>query len=155
MTIKDKESLSDEIIDQLDSKFFDSYHENICEVAVENFKRDGIVATILVGHQKGEATFTRLLNEELNDEAPLLMKELSEKNISTYSFVSEGKVKKYRSRTKVDCIVVSSNNRSGDSRTTIYQIVNRKDRKLKLFATGEVQDNLWNYLLTEKGRVLH
>ena len=72
MTIKDKESLSDDLINELDSQFFDSYHENVCEVAVENFRRDGQVATILVGHSQGEASFTRLLEDEFLKEAPEL-----------------------------------------------------------------------------------
>ena len=155
MTIKDKESLSDDLINELDSQFFDSYHENVCEVAVENFRRDGQVATILVGHSQGEASFTRLLEDEFLKEAPELIEILKEKLGSTYSFVSEGKIRKYQRKTKLDCIMISSHNKAGDSRTTIYEIIDRDQRKVELFATGEVQDNLWNYLLESESRTIH
>lgn len=155
MTIKDKKFLSDEVINELDSAFFDSYHENVCEVAVENFHRDGEVATILVGHTKGAASYTKVLNNELSDEAVILMQELKNKSISTYSLVSEGKVKKTKKGKKLDCFIICSHNKAGDSRTTIYEIKNREEKKISLFATGEVQDNFWNYLLSNEERVLH
>ena len=155
MTIKDKKYLSDEIINELDSAFFDNYHENVCEEAIENFRRDGEITTILVGHTKGAASFTKLLNREISDEAVILMQELKNRSISTYSFISEGKVQKKKNGKKLDCFIISSHNKAGDSRTTIYQITNREERKTVMFATGEVQDNFWNYLLTNEERVLH
>tara|TARA_R100000353_G_scaffold39469_1_gene31330 strand:- start:690 stop:1157 length:468 start_codon:yes stop_codon:yes gene_type:complete len=155
MTIKDKKFLSDITINELDSAFFDAYHENVCEVAIENFRRDGHVATILVGHTRGTASFTKLFDKELKDEAVNLFKILKRKSISTYSFVSEGKVKKPKQRKKAECIIISSHNKAGDARTTIYEITNRDKLKVSLFATGEVQDNLWNYLLQDDERVLH
>ena len=155
MTKKVKEYLSDETINELDSAFFDAYHENVCEVAIENFRRDNHVATILVGHTRGAASYTKLFDKELKDEAVNLMKVLQRKNISTYSFVSEGKVRKQNQRKKVECIIISSHNKAGDARTTIYEIVNRDKCKVSLYATGEVQDNLWNYLLQDDERILH
>ena len=155
MTKKVKEYLSDETINELDSAFFDSYHENVCEVAIENFRRDNHVATILVGHTRGAASYTKLFDKELKDEAVNLMKVLQRKNISTYSFVSEGKVRKQNQKKKVECIIISSHNKAGDARTTIYEIVNRDKCKVSLYATGEVQDNLWNYLLQDDERILH
>ena len=155
MTKKVKEYLSDETINELDSAFFDSYHENVCEVAIENFRRDNHVATILVGHTRGAASYTKLFDKELKDEAVNLMKVLQRKNITTYSFVSEGKVRKQNQRKKVECIIISSHNKAGDARTTIYEIVNRDKCKVSLYATGEVQDNLWNYLLKDDERILH
>ncbi len=155
MTKKVKEYLSDETINELDSAFFDSYHENVCEVAIENFRRDNHVATILVGHTRGAASYTKLFDKELKDEAVNLMKVLQRKNITTYSFVSEGKVRKQNQRKKVECIIISSHNKAGDARTTIYEIVNRDKCKVSLYATGEVQDNLWNYLLQDDERILH
>ena len=155
MTKKVKEYLSDETINELDSAFFDAYHENVCEVAIENFRRDNHVATILVGHTRGAASYTKLFDKELKDEAVNLMKVLQRKNISTYSFVSEGKVRKQNQRKKVECIIISSHNKAGDARTTIYEIVNRDKCKVSLYATGEVQDNLWNYLLKDDERILH
>ena len=80
---------------------------------------------------------------------------LQRKNISTYSFVSEGKVRKQNQKKKVECIIISSHNKAGDARTTIYEIVNRDKCKVSLYATGEVQDNLWNYLLQDDERILH
>ena len=106
MTKKVKEYLSDETINELDSAFFDAYHENVCEVAIENFRRDNHVATILVGHTRGAASYTKLFDKELKDEAVNLMKVLQRKNITTYSFVSEGKVRKQNQRKKVDNCVV-------------------------------------------------
>ena len=155
MTKKVKEYLSDETINELDSAFFDAYHENVCEVAIENFRRDNHVATILVGHTRGAASYTKLFDKELKDEAVNLMKVLQRKNISTYSFVSEGKVRKQNQKKKVECIIISSHNKAGDARTTIYEIVNRDKCKVSLYATGEVQDNLWNYLLKDDERILH
>ena len=155
MTKKVKEYLSDETINELDSAFFDSYHENVCEVAIENFRRDNHVATILVGHTRGAASYTKLFDKELKDEAVNLMKVLQRKNITTYSFVSEGKVRKQNQKKKVECIIISSHNKAGDARTTIYEIVNRDKCKVSLYATGEVQDNLWNYLLQDDERILH
>ena len=155
MTKKDKEYLSDITINELDSAFFDAYHENVCEVAIENFRRDNHVATILVGHTRGAASYTKLFDKELKDEAVNLMKVLQRKNISTYSFVSEGKVRKQNQKKKVECIIISSHNKAGDARTTIYEIVNRDKCKVSLYATGEVQDNLWNYLLQDDERILH
>lgn len=155
MTKKVKEYLSDETINELDSAFFDAYHENVCEVAIENFRRDNHVATILVGHTRGAASYTKLFDKELKDEAVNLMKVLQRKNITTYSFVSEGKVRKQNQRKKVECIIISSHNKAGDARTTIYEIVNRDKCKVSLYATGEVQDNLWNYLLQDDERILH
>ena len=155
MTKKVKEYLSDETINELDSAFFDAYHENVCEVAIDNFRRDNHVATILVGHTRGAASYTKLFDKELKDEAVNLMKVLQRKNISTYSFVSEGKVRKQNQKKKVECIIISSHNKAGDARTTIYEIVNRDKCKVSLYATGEVQDNLWNYLLQDDERVLH
>ena len=155
MTKKVKEYLSDETINELDSAFFDAYHENVCEVAIENFRRDNHVATILVGHTRGAASYTKLFDKELKDEAVNLMKVLQRKNISTYSFVSEGKVRKQNQKKKVECIIISSHNKAGDARTTIYEIVNRDKCKVSLYATGEVQDNLWNYLLQDDERILH
>ena len=155
MTKKVKEYLSDETINELDSAFFDAYHENVCEVAIENFRRDNHVATILVGHTRGAASYTKLFDKELKDEAVNLMKVLQRKNITTYSFVSEGKVRKQNQRKKVECIIISSHNKAGDARTTIYEIVNRDKCKVSLYATGEVQDNLWNYLLKDDERILH
>ena len=147
MTKKVKEYLSDETINELDSAFFDAYHENVCEVAIENFRRDNHVATILVGHTRGAASYTKVFDKELQDEAVNLMKVLQRKNITTYSFVSEGKVRKQNQTKKVECIIISSHNKAGDARTTIYEIVNRDKCKVSLYATGEVQDNLWNYLI--------
>ena len=155
MTKKVKEYLSDETINELDSAFFDAYHENVCEVAIDNFRRDNHVATILVGHTRGAASYTKLFEKELKDEAVNLMKVLQRKNISTYSFVSEGKVRKQNQKKKVECIIISSHNKAGDARTTIYEIVNRDKCKVSLYATGEVQDNLWNYLLQDDERILH
>ena len=155
MTKKVKEYLSDETINELDSAFFDAYHENVCEVAIENFRRDNHVATILVGHTRGAASYTKLFDKELKDEAVNLMKVLQRKNISTYSFVSEGKVRKQNQKKKVECIIISSHNKAGDARTTIYEIVDRDKCKVSLYATGEVQDNLWNYLLQDDERILH
>ena len=155
MTKKVKEYLSDETINELDSAFFDAYHENVCEVAIENFRRDNHVATILVGHTRGAASYTKVFDKELQDEAVNLMKVLQRKNITTYSFVSEGKVRKQNQRKKVECIIISSHNKAGDARTTIYEIVNRDKCKVSLYATGEVQDNLWNYLLQDDERILH
>jgi|TARA_A100001388_G_C28720139_1_gene475915 hypothetical protein len=155
MTKKVKEYLSDETINELDSAFFDAYHENVCEVAIDNFRRDNHVATILVGHTRGAASYTKLFDKELKDEAVNLMKVLQRKNISTYSFVSEGKVRKQNQKKKVECIIISSHNKAGDARTTIYEIVNRDKCKVSLYATGEVQDNLWNYLLQDDERILH
>ncbi len=155
MTKKVKEYLSDETINELDSAFFDAYHENVCEVAIDNFRRDNHVATILVGHTRGAASYTKLFDKELKDEAVNLMKVLQRKNITTYSFVSEGKVRKQNQRKKVECIIISSHNKAGDARTTIYEIVNRDKCKVSLYATGEVQDNLWNYLLQDDERILH
>jgi len=155
MTKKVKEYLSDETINELDSAFFDAYHENVCEVAIENFRRDNHVATILVGHTRGAASYTKLFDKELKDEAVNLMKVLQRKNISTYSFVSEGKVRKQNQKKKVECIIISSHNKAGDARTTIYEIVNRDKCKVSLYATGEVHDNLWNYLLQDDERILH
>tara|TARA_B100000214_G_scaffold350139_1_gene303568 strand:+ start:440 stop:907 length:468 start_codon:yes stop_codon:yes gene_type:complete len=155
MTKKVKEYLSDETINELDSAFFDAYHENVCEVAIENFRRDNHVATILVGHTRGAASYTKVFDKELQDEAVNLMKVLQRKNITTYSFVSEGKVRKQNQRKKVECIIISSHNKAGDARTTIYEIVNRDKCKVSLYATGEVQDNLWNYLLKDDERILH
>ena len=155
MTKKVKEYLSDETINELDSAFFDAYHENVCEVAIENFRRDNHVATILVGHTRGAASYTKLFDKELKDEAVNLMKVLQRKNISTYSFVSEGKVRKQNQKKKVECIIISSHNKAGDARTTIYEIVDRDKCKVSLYATGEVQDNLWNYLLQGDERILH
>ena len=79
MTKKVKEYLSDETINELDSAFFDAYHENVCEVAIENFRRDNHVATILVGHTRGAASYTKLFDKELKDEAVNLMKVLQRK----------------------------------------------------------------------------
>ena len=155
MTKKVKEYLSDETINELDTAFFDAYHENVCEVAIDNFRRDNHVATILVGHTRGAASYTKLFDKELKDEAVNLMKGLQRKNISTYSFVSEGKVRKQNQKKKVECIIISSHNKAGDARTTIYEIVNRDKCKVSLYATGEVQDNLWNYLLQDDERILH
>ena len=155
MTKKVKEYLSDETINELDSAFFDAYHENVCEVAIDNFRRDNHVATILVGHTRGAASYTKLFDKELKHEAVNLMKVLQRKNISTYSFVSEGKVRKQNQKKKVECIIISSHNKAGDARTTIYEIVNRDKCKVSLYATGEVQDNLWNYLLQDDERILH
>lgn len=155
MTKKVKEYLSDETINELDSAFFDAYHENVCEVAIENFRRDNHVATILVGHTRGAASYTKVFDKELQDEAVNLMKVLQRKNITTYSFVSEGKVRKQNQTKKVECIIISSHNKAGDARTTIYEIVNRDKCKVSLYATGEVQDNLWNYLLKDDERILH
>ena len=155
MTKKVKEYLSDETINELDSAFFDAYHENVCEVAIDNFRRHNHVATILVGHTRGAASYTKLFDKELKDEAVNLMKVLQRKNISTYSFVSEGKVRKQNQKKKVECIIISSHNKAGDARTTIYEIVNRDKCKVSLYATGEVQDNLWNYLLQDDERILH
>ena len=155
MTKKVKEYLSDETINELDSAFFDAYHENVCEVAIDNFRRDNHVATILVGHTRGAASYTKLFDKELKDEAVNLMKVLQRKNISTYSFVSEGKVRKQNQKKKVECIIISSHNKAGDARTTRYEIVNREKCKVSLYATGEVQDNLWNYLLQDDERILH
>ena len=155
MTKKVKEYLSDETINELDSAFFDAYHENVCEVAIENFRRDNHVATILVGHTRGAASYTKVFDKELQDEAVNLMKVLQRKNITTYSFVSEGKVRKQNQRKKGECIIISSHNKAGDARTTIYEIVNRDKCKVSLYATGEVQDNLWNYLLKDDERILH
>ena len=155
MTKKVKEYLSDETINELDSAFFDAYHENVCEVAIDNFRRDNHVATILVGHTRGAASYTKVFDKELQDEAVNLMKVLQRKNITTYSFVSEGKVRKQNQRKKVECIIISSHNKAGDARTTIYEIVNRDKCKVSLYATGEVQDNLWNYLLQDDERILH
>ena len=155
MTKKVKEYLSDETINELDSAFFDAYHENVCEVAIDNFRRDNHVATILVGHTRGAASYTKLFDKELKDEAVNLMKVLQRKNISTYSFVSEGKVRKQNQKKNVECIIISSHNKAGDARTTIYEIVNRDKCKVSLYATGEVQDNLWNYLLQDDERILH
>ena len=129
MTIKDKKFLSDETINELDSVFFESYHENVCSVAIENFRRDGHVATILVGHTEGAASYTKVLDNELSDEAVNLSKVLKRKKITTYSFVSEGKVLKQNSKKKTDCIIVSSHNKAGDARTTIYEIQDRKKKK--------------------------
>ena len=155
MTKKVKEYLSDETINELDSAFFDAYHENVCEVAIENFRRDNHVATILVGHTRGAASYTKVFDKELQDEAVNLMKVLQRKNITTYSFVSEGKVRKQNQTKKVECIIISTHNKAGDARTTIYEIVNRDKCKVSLYATGEVQDNLWNYLLKDDERILH
>ena len=155
MTKKVKEYLSDETINELDSAFFDAYHENVCEVAIDNFRRDNHVATILVGHTRGAASYTKLFDKELKHEAVNLMKVLQRRNISTYSFVSEGKVRKQNQKKKVECIIISSHNKAGDARTTIYEIVNRDKCKVSLYATGEVQDNLWNYLLQDDERILH
>ena len=134
MTKKVKEYLSDETINELDSAFFDAYHENVCEVAIENFRRDNHVATILVGHTRGAASYTKVFDKELQDEAVNLMKVLQRKNITTYSFVSEGKVRKQNQRKKVECIIISSHNKAGDARTTIYEIVNRDKCLIKNFA---------------------
>ena len=101
MTKKVKEYLSDETINELDSAFFDAYHENVCEVAIDNFRRDNHVATILVGHTRGAASYTKLFDKELKDEAVNLMKVLQRKNISTYSFVSEGKVRKQNQKKRL------------------------------------------------------
>ena len=155
MTKKVKEYLSDDSINELDSAFFDTYHENVCEVAIENFRRDNHVATILVGHTRGAASYTKLFDKELEREAVNLMKVLQNKKITTYSFVSEGKVKKNKQRKKAECIIISSHNKAGDARTTIYEIIDRDKCKVSLFATGEVQDNLWNYLLKDDERTVH
>ena len=83
------------------------------------------------------------------------MKVLQNKKITTYSFVSEGKIKKNKQRKKAECIIISSHNKAGDARTTIYEIIDRDKCKVSLFATGEVQDNLWNYLLKDDERTVH
>ena len=55
---------------------------------------------------------------------------------------------------KVPVIIISSHNKSRDSRTTIYHIISRKNKKVALFATGEQDDNIWNYLFKDEERVL-
>ena len=155
MTIKDKKYLSNSDIRQLDSAFFDSYHENVCKVAIENFKLDGELVTIIIGHSKGEAKRTKVIDKNLTLEAPKLMKLLDDLEITSYSFVSEGRMRLPNKQKKAPVIIVSSHNRSNDSRTTIYQITSRKNKKISLFATGEQDDNVWNYLFRNKGRVLN
>ena len=81
------------------------------------------------------------------------MRLLDELEITSYSFVSEGRMIVPNRKNKVPVIVISSHNRSDDSRTTIYRIRSRKNRKVDLFATGEQDDNVWNYLF-KKERIL-
>lgn len=153
MTIRDRKYLSNSAISELDSAFFDSYHENVCKVAVENFKSDGELVTIIVGHSKGEAILSKVIDKNLTVEAPKIMRLLDELEITSYSFVSEGRMLVPNRKNKVPVIVISSHNRSDDSRTTIYRIRSRKNRKVDLFATGEQDDNVWNYLF-KKERIL-
>ena len=153
MTTKDRKYLSDSEIIELDSAFFDSYHENVCKVAVENFKLDGELVTIIIGHAKGEAKLTKVIDKNLIVEAPKIMQLLEDLEITSYSFVSEGRMRIPNRQSKVPVIVISSHNRSDDSRTTIYRIQSRKNKKISLFATGEQDDHVWNYLF-KKERVL-
>jgi len=155
MTTKDKKFLSDSEIQALDSAFFDSYHESTCKVAVENFKNDGELVTIIVGHSQGEARLTKVIKKDFSKEAPEIMNMIEDLDVTSYSFVSEGKMKDGNKKNKVPVIIISSHNKAGDSRTTIYRIVNRKTKKVTLFATGEQDDNIWNYLFVNKERTLH
>tara|TARA_R110000803_G_scaffold50963_1_gene105599 strand:- start:1697 stop:2161 length:465 start_codon:yes stop_codon:yes gene_type:complete len=146
MTIKDRNYLSDSEIIELDSAFFDSYHENICKVAVENFRLDGKLVTIIIGHSKGEPKLTKIIDKNLTIEAPKIMDMLEDLKITSYSFVSEGTMIVPKRKTKVPVLIISSHNRSTDSRTTIYKIKSRKNKKIELFATGEQDDHIWNHL---------
>tara|TARA_R110000803_G_scaffold3023_1_gene10382 strand:- start:705 stop:1172 length:468 start_codon:yes stop_codon:yes gene_type:complete len=154
MTIKDRKYLSNTDILELDSAFFDSYHENICKVAVENFKLDGELVTIIIGHSLGEAVLTKVIDKNLTKQALTIMKEIEDLEITSYSFISEGKMKIENKVNKVPVIIISSHNKSRDSRTTIYHIISRKNKKVALFATGEQDDNIWNYLFKDEERVL-
>ena len=50
------------------------------------------------------------------------MQLLEDLEITSYSFVSEGRMRIPNRQSKVPVIVISSHNRSDDSRTTIYRI---------------------------------